>query len=158
MDRQHRRDLKHDRFVDEIGSLSTRARENQRLLYTITLGIVIAAVIGYGIYFYRSGREEKAQDALAQAIETLEAPLIPPAGQAPIPNAKFKTEAERNAKAESMFKEVDAKFAGSDAADVAGVYLARIDTGISRYYGGPLSWLEIVGDSLIPHTVKRSVQ
>ena len=23
--------------------------------------------------------------------------------------------------------------------------LARIDTGISRYYGGPLSWLEIVG-------------
>ena len=24
--------------------------------------------------------------------------------------------------------------------------LARIDTGISRYYGGPLTWLEIVGD------------
>jgi len=36
--------------------------------------------------------------------------------------------------------------------------LARIDTGISRYYGGPLSWLEIVGDTLTPHTVKRSVQ
>jgi len=36
--------------------------------------------------------------------------------------------------------------------------LARIDTGISRYYGGPLSWLEIVGDNLIPHTVKRIVQ
>jgi hypothetical protein len=36
--------------------------------------------------------------------------------------------------------------------------LARIDTGNSRYYDGPLSWLEIVGDTLIPHTVKRSVQ
>jgi hypothetical protein len=36
--------------------------------------------------------------------------------------------------------------------------LARIDTGNSRYYGGPLSWLEILGDNLIPHTVKRSVQ
>jgi hypothetical protein len=36
--------------------------------------------------------------------------------------------------------------------------LARIDTGISRYYGGPLSWLEIVGDTLIPHTAKRLVQ
>jgi hypothetical protein len=33
--------------------------------------------------------------------------------------------------------------------------LARIDTGISRYYGGPLSWLEIVGDRMIPHTVGR---
>ena len=34
--------------------------------------------------------------------------------------------------------------------------LARIDTGNSRYYGGPLSWLEIVGGKMIPHTVGRS--
>ena len=34
--------------------------------------------------------------------------------------------------------------------------LARIDTGISRFYGGPLSWLEIIGDRMIPHTVARS--
>lgn len=34
--------------------------------------------------------------------------------------------------------------------------LARIDTGISRYYGGPLSWLEIIGDRMIPHTLARS--
>jgi hypothetical protein len=34
--------------------------------------------------------------------------------------------------------------------------LARIDTGISRYYGGPLTWLEIVGDTMIPHSVARS--
>lgn len=34
--------------------------------------------------------------------------------------------------------------------------LARIDTGNSRFYGGPLSWLEIMGDRLIPHTVARS--
>ena len=33
--------------------------------------------------------------------------------------------------------------------------LVRIDTGISRYYGGPLSWLEIIGNQLIPHTVGR---
>jgi hypothetical protein len=34
--------------------------------------------------------------------------------------------------------------------------LARIDTGMSRYYGGPLTYLEIIGDQMIPHTVKRS--
>ena len=33
--------------------------------------------------------------------------------------------------------------------------LARIDSGISRYYGGPLTWLEIVGDQMIPHNVGR---
>jgi len=34
--------------------------------------------------------------------------------------------------------------------------LAPIDTGDSVYYGGPLSWLEINGDQMIPHTVPRS--
>ena len=127
MDRQHRRDLKHDRFVDEIGSLSTRARENQRLLIILTAGVVILAVLGYGLYFYRSSREEHAQETLATAIDTIESPLLPPAGSQPIPNAKFKTDAERRAVAEKQFKAVESKFGGSDAADVAGLYLARME-------------------------------
>jgi hypothetical protein len=36
--------------------------------------------------------------------------------------------------------------------------LARVDTGNSRFYGGPLSWLEIVGPNMIPHTVARSTR
>lgn len=39
---------------------------------------------------------------------------------------------------------------------IGGGRLARVDTGDSRYYGGPLSWLEIVGDRMIPHTVARA--
>lgn len=34
--------------------------------------------------------------------------------------------------------------------------LADIDTGNSRYYGGPLSWLEINGGKMVPHTVPRT--
>ncbi len=34
--------------------------------------------------------------------------------------------------------------------------LALIDTGISRYYGGKLSYLEIVGDRLVPDAWERS--
>jgi hypothetical protein len=34
--------------------------------------------------------------------------------------------------------------------------LVTIDTGNSRYYGGPPSYLEISGDTLTPHVVKRS--
>jgi TolA-binding protein len=126
MDRQQRRNLKHDKFVDEIGSLSTRARENQRLLLTITAAAVIVAVLAYGIYFYRSNREQKGQQALAKAIETIESPLLPAPGAQPVPDAKFKTAAERSAAAEKLFKEVDANYGGTDAADVASLYLARI--------------------------------
>ena len=131
MDRQHRRELKHDRFVDELGTLSDKARDNQRFLYLITGAVVALAVIGYGIYFYRSAREQRAQEALGKAIETIESPLLPPAGSPPqqtIPGAKYKTDAERQAAAEKAFKDVESKFSGSDAADVAGLYLARLES------------------------------
>ena len=36
--------------------------------------------------------------------------------------------------------------------------LARIDSGNSRAYGGPLTWIEIVGGKMIPHSVPRSAQ
>src|SRR5438132_920947 len=90
MRREHRRELKHDRFVDEIGTLSTKARENQRFLLTITAAVVIIALVGYGMHFYRSSREQRAQLALGAAIETIDSPLQTPAQ--PIPGAKYKTE------------------------------------------------------------------
>jgi len=127
MDRQQRHDLKHDKFVDEIGALSSRARDNQRLLYMIGGGVIALALIVWGVYFYRSSRESKAQAALAAAIETNETPVE----QAQNPNRPkptgptFKTEEERNAAAEKQFREVQAKYSGTDAADVAGLYLAR---------------------------------
>lgn len=127
MDRQHRHDLKHDKFVDEIGVLSSRARDNQRLLYTLGGAAIAIAVIVYGVYFYRSNRENNAQRALATAITTFDAPVgDPPEGQPATSGPRFKTEAEKTAAAEKQFKDVQAKFSGSDAADVAGLYLARL--------------------------------
>jgi len=35
--------------------------------------------------------------------------------------------------------------------------LARVDTGNSRFYNGQLSYLEIVGDRMIPHAVTRNL-
>ncbi|GAC1395934.1 MAG: hypothetical protein NVSMB68_12830 [Thermoanaerobaculia bacterium] len=125
MDRQHRRELKHDRFVDEIGVLSGRARDNQRVLAGLAVAALAVALIAYGVYFYRSNRERKAQDMLAAAIDTIESPLVNPAQ--PNPDAKYKTEDDRNKAAEKQFKDVKANFNGTDAADVSDLYLARID-------------------------------
>ena len=125
MDRQHRHDLKHDKFVDEIGALSARARDNQRLLTMIAVGVLAVALIAYGIYFFRSSRERKAQALLATGIDTIAAPVE----AAPQPNStgpSFKTEAERNVAAEKQFREVQAKYSGTDAADVASLFLARM--------------------------------
>lgn len=128
MDRQHRHDLKHDKFVDEIGALSVRARANQRLLLAIAGAVVAVAVIAFGIYFYRANQETQAQQALAVAIETAEASVgeTQPQGAT---GPHFKTEAERTAAAERLFRDVRTNYSGTDAADVAGLYLARIAAG-----------------------------
>jgi TolA-binding protein len=126
MRREHRRELKHDRFVDEVGTWSSRARDNQRLLLLVAAAVVALAIAGYGTLFYRSAREQRAQEALSTAIETIDSPLKPPAGGQAAPGAKFKTEVERNTAAEKQFKDVENKFGGTDAADVAKLYLARI--------------------------------
>jgi TolA-binding protein len=125
MDRQHRRELKHDKFVDELGTLSSRARENQRLLLILTAALVIGSVLVYGFFFYRSDRERQAQTALASAIETIDSPLITKGQQ--IPGAKYKTETERSTAAEKQFKDVQSKYSSSDAADVANLFLGRIE-------------------------------
>ncbi len=129
MRREHRRELKHDRFVDEIGTLSVRARENQRFLLAATVTVAALALLAYGIYFYRNTKEQKGQQGLATAVETIDSPLLPPAGGQAVPGAKYKTEAERNAAAEKQFREVLKKYAGTDAADVAALYIARFDAG-----------------------------
>jgi hypothetical protein len=44
----------------------------------------------------------------------------------------------------------------SGIAATHGGKLIRIDTGNSQYYGGTLSYLEIIGDQVVPHTVSRT--
>ena len=147
MDRQTRRDLKHDKFVDEVGALSLSARENQRVLIGIAAVAVLIAVAVYGIYFYRTTREQKAQDALASAIETINSPLIATTpGQPTMPNAKYHTDAERTAAAEKQFKDVQAKFGGSDASDVANLYLARIEATKGNIAGGRKMLEQFIGE------------
>lgn len=125
MDSQHRHDLKHDKFVDEIGALSVRARTNQRFLLMLAGAFVGIALLVFGIYFYRNSREASAQQALASAIETFQGTVgeARPEGST---GPHFATEAERTAAAERMFKDVQSGSSGTDAADVAGIYLARI--------------------------------
>src|SRR6185436_11203019 len=102
-------DLKHDKFVDEIGALSARARDNQRLLYIIGGAAVVIALIAYGAYFFRNNREKNAQEVLAAAIETAEGTVgeTKPEGAT---GPHFKTEAERTAAAEKQFKDVRDRF------------------------------------------------
>jgi len=63
----------------------------------------------------------------------MSSPLIPPAGGDVPPAAKYKTDAEKNAAAEAQFRKVTSSFGGTDAAGVAGLYIASFDSGRGNY-------------------------
>lgn len=147
MDRQHRHDLKHDKFVDEIGALSERARVNQRMLLLIAGSVIAIAALAFGFYFYRGSQETKAQNLLSVAIETFEAPVGDQPAQDPqATGPKFKTDAERIAAAEKQLKEVRDQYGSSDAADVAGLFLAHVAMSKGEVKGAQALLQEFIDD------------
>lgn len=125
MDRVTRYKIKHDKFVQDVESAAGYVRSHSRpVVWGLVGGIVlIALIVGY-VIFQRT-EEGRAQQRLSEAIAILDAPLESQAA----PDAtgpKYKTEQEKFSKAQPIFQEVAQKYGGTDAADVAELYLARI--------------------------------
>lgn len=129
MRREHRRELKHDRFVDEVGSIWSKFGENRQMVIGAAVAVAVIALGIYAFFMVRSTRERHAQAALASAVETIDSPLLPANGGQPQPGAKYKTEAERDGVALKQFQQVESKYSGTAAADVGKLYLARLDAG-----------------------------
>lgn len=123
-DHLNRKDLKHDRFVDEMELAYGAMRRNTTRLVLAGVGIIALLAVILGIFAYGRRQEVAAQTLLAEAISTMEKPVSSEPG-AP-EDAPFKTQDEKIAKAEPLFRQVTDKYGRKDAADIANLYLARI--------------------------------
>lgn len=125
-DRFSRKQIKHDKFVEEMESAYVVARKNKPIVFG-TIGavlVLIAALVGWS--FWASSQEARAQERLAEAIEIMDAPLAEP-GETPPETGTYRTEEEKVAKAEPILREIATEYSGRDAARVAGLYLARLE-------------------------------
>lgn len=120
----NKHDMKHDKFIDEMEVAYTSIQQNRKRLIAGVLALLALIGIASAIYWYQQSRENQAQVLLGDAIATLEKPLAGETGAAP---DAPKTEVERSAKAEAMFRQVADKYRGRDAADVASLYLAQME-------------------------------
>ena len=105
----------------------------------------------YGPLWYRG--------LLTRAKGADDAPAAPVAGAAvpPVPRPSIEAEIDMVLKAHNAKRIVIGHTPTRAAISVLhGGKLVRIDTGISQYYGGTLSWLEIAGNQVTPRTVPRS--
>jgi hypothetical protein len=124
VDKISRKDLKHDRFVDEMAVFYSYVQRQRRNILLAIGGIVLLAAIVGAVWGYRGHREAVAQAKLAAAIEVIEGQVGPPTPGSNIPT--YKSEDEKIARATPMFQDVVSHHGGTDAADVAELYLARI--------------------------------
>lgn len=125
-DRFSRKEIKHDKFVEEVGTAYAVARRNAPLILAAIGGVLVLIAVVVGVLLYLGQRERTAQQRLAEAIEILEAPVAPAGETAPAPGT-YRSEEEKLAKAEPILQEIVAEYGGRDAADVASLYLARLD-------------------------------
>lgn len=123
-DRLSRKEIKHDKFVDEMETAYEVARKNVRWIVAAVVGVVVLIGVIVGVSLWLASQERKAQLRLAEAIEILDTPI----GQ-PSPSGTYQTEQEKLDKAEPLLREIVDEYSGRDAADVAGLYLARLEAG-----------------------------
>ena len=125
MARISRKSMKHDRFVEDVGSAYSFAQSHRR---NLVVGIVAAFVVlaaAWGFFGWKRSRENAAQNRLAAAIDIMDTPVagMPGAQNAP---KTVPSETAKYAQAQPILKEVVDQYGSSDAADVAQLYLARI--------------------------------
>ena len=127
-DRFSRKEIKHDKFVEEMETAYAVARRNApAVVWSIVAVLVLIAAIA-GFMLWRTRQETVAQKRLSEGIEIIEAPVAAGGETAPAAGT-YASEQEKVAKAEPVFRSVMEEYGSSDAADVASLYLARMEIG-----------------------------
>lgn len=69
MDRIERKELKHDKFIEQVGHTLEYAVEHKQQLLRWGLALLVLLVLATGFYFYQRSQAAKRQEALAKALE-----------------------------------------------------------------------------------------
>jgi TolA-binding protein len=140
-----RKDMKRDDLATAVGRGVDYAETHSRQVL-ITAGIVLAAVlVGLLVFFYANHRSDAANEALAAAVKVFQAP-IQATGAKPddAKEPSFATETARQTKARKMLEDVRSSYHFTDAADVASLYLAEIESSAGKLGEARQLWSDFV--------------
>jgi TolA-binding protein len=120
VDRAHRRELKHDKFVEQVGHSVEYAAEHKSQFVRIGGAVLGVLVLGLAWYFYSNNQAAARQQALRQAMRVQEAQIGPGGNEYVV---SFPTQAEKDAAVVKAFTEVTTKYPGSDEGAIAQYFL-----------------------------------
>lgn len=142
-----RKEIKRDDFADVVGRGMEYAEGHVKTLIYAIAGVVLLAAVGIGIWMFMGSRSSDANDALAVATKVYSAPINATGAKPDDPTSpSFADESARRARAKALFQKVRDQYGSSDAADVAGVYLAQIALSEGKPEEARKLWNDFVDD------------
>jgi lipopolysaccharide biosynthesis regulator YciM len=123
LDRVHRRELKHDKFVEQVGHSVEYASEHRQQLVRWASIAVGALVLIVGVYFFVNRQASVRQDELRDAIRLQQA-NVGAEQNAYVMN--FPTQADKDKAVEKSFADLANKYGGKKEGDIARFYLGAM--------------------------------
>lgn len=142
-----RKEIKRDDFAAAVGRSVEYAESHVRTIVYAVGGVLLLALLGVGIYYWRGHRQQEANQALAQAVKVYDAQVTATGAKPNDPDEpSFSTEAARRTRAKELLAKVRDDYGSTDAADVAGLYLARIAADEGRLDEARRLWSDFVDE------------
>jgi predicted negative regulator of RcsB-dependent stress response len=120
MDRRTRKQLKSDKFAQEVGNTFEFLTEHRTEVIRYGSVVVAAILIAGGIYFYQGHAASVREEALAQALRIEDAKVSPTPQP---PNITFATQQEKDSAWNKAFTDLARKYRGKQEGAIAGLYL-----------------------------------
>ena len=118
-----RKDLKTDRFAQEVGHTVEYVGEHRAQIVRYGLIALALIVVIAGIYFYRQRQHAERQQELATAIRIQEAPI---GGGTPGTPLSFSTQQEKDEAALKAFSGITERYSGTEEGYIATYFRAAI--------------------------------
>lgn len=120
MDRVHRHELKHDKFVEQVGHTVEYAAEHKQQVVRWTVISLVALFVILGIYWYNRYQAGQRQEAFRAAIRTQEAQV---GGNNSPYFVTFATDAEKQKAVDKAWNDLANQHSGSAEAAIAHYYM-----------------------------------
>lgn len=123
-----RKDIKRDELASAVEHGMEYAGSHVKTIVYAVLGAAVLLALWGGYQYYSGGQSAKANEALAKAIRVFQAPVVGAATAKPADplEPSFADDAARRAAARPLLEGVRKSFGSTDAADIAGLFLANL--------------------------------
>ena len=123
MARITRKEMKSDKFAQEVGLTVTFFEEHQQEIVRYGAIVAVAGLLFAGYLYYQRRQHGVREEALTKAIQVQEAPVGPSANG----GLAFPTQEVKDQEALRIFTDLRSKYAGSDEGEIAQYYLGAIE-------------------------------